>query len=123
MGRGFERLRVGALAVGAVSTALAAGLAKKATAALTPTGFDVATGFASWNDLGNSNSFPVGTGGTADAYGISDATHTPSTKSDAFDGVMMHALNGYPYVDADGQVDLTGTTVTSGGQTSAVRQN
>lgn len=118
--KGFARIR-GLMAAGAVGLAgiMGGGSARAATTALPLS--SVARGSARWFSIGNNSSFPSGfTVTTANGavipsfqtgFGITDASL--ASDSDAFDNFLILGVDGNLFVNPDGDVDLTGDTLTS----------
>lgn len=113
---GFNRIR-SLSAAGAVSLGmLAGGSARAATVTLSR---DVTAGDVEWTGIDNGVAPVSGLNafGLEDMFIASSASFPTvsgsSSLTDAFDGALGLVVNGIPFNNPDGDVDLTGTTVTT----------
>lgn len=109
---GFDRLRIAALGAGAGAMAL--GLMGQAGAAPVSATTTITEGGAHW-DFDNST---YSIWSSASGFGVTDGSHTPSGKSDAFDSALNVSVNGRVFKDPTGTVDVSpvtgGTELTTG---------
>ena len=131
---GFDRLRGAAAAAGAIGLGLLGGGSARAATVETPTTvkFTGTNFMATWRSIANQTSIlngdPVSTTGgfiytgNLSAFGISDASLRATTArfTDFYDSGMNLAVGGTLFVNPNGTVDLTGTTVTSNTMTDII---
>lgn len=114
MNRRYANLRFEALKSLAAPAALGAAvilLPKEASAApVSISGLVVTAGGAEWQFKNSTDGNTVGSG-----LGLSEASLVgPPGRQDGYDGAFVMAVNGTLFQNPTGNVDLTGTTVTSG---------
>ena len=126
--KGFKRLRIAAASAGAVAASLFGGFSRSARAVDTPTPINVIAGGVSWTDIENAGSNfgnctssdgpadgkrdeqPQG-GNTTFCLAISEASLVSPNRTDGLDGGLQVGLNDFGFINPDGTLDLTGTTV------------
>jgi hypothetical protein len=128
--KGFKRLRLAAASAGAVAASLFGGISRSARAVDTPTPIDVVAAGVNWGDVGNEGSNfsnctsdgvngkrpagPLG-GNSSLCLGISEASIVSPSRSDGLDGGLQVGINDFGFINPDGTLDLTGTTVSTNG--------
>lgn len=133
-GKGFDRARLAVASASTLVASLFGGVSRSARAADDAMPVTVLTAGANWNDVGNTGGVPGincgqgssssdrplkiggpapdGKGGGCLAIGEGSLVGPPS-RTDGLDGAFLVAVNGAGFVNPDGTLDLTGTTVTS----------
>lgn len=139
--KGLDRLRI-ALGMGLLGTAVLAAT-RSARAGTTPVTGNIVAGDVTWNHRNDTSGngqapfggscggklvanvqgrpikpgpTPNGSGTTGCGLGIDEATLNvggSGSRTDAFDGALVMAVNGTVFKNPDGSLDLNGTTLTS----------